>query len=254
MTDCDSLIRQPILQAFDQNIHIVEDQGDCRVMLPFRRMDGDPIFLYIYEESGEYIITDEGETHGMLLTSGVDIDSEKRESRVEAVKERFNLKEAHTEVSLTASKEQLGLRILDAYQAVQWIAFLVYTRRPYSPSYFKDKVASFLRSNDYQFKEDATVDAESEPQTVDFELSGLSQPTYLQSIQARNASDLHEKSKDTSWKWIKISRVQPDSRFVTMVDDEDGIYSKEKMNALYDDSDAVISWSERNDLAIALVE
>lgn len=254
MDECNSLIRDPILQSFDSGIQIDEDQGDCQVVFPFSRVDGDPIILYVKEGDGKYTITDEGETHGMLFLSGVDIDGGKRENRVEAAKERFGLDEAVKEIRLTTSPEELGSRLLDAYQAVQWISFLRYTRRPYSPSYFKDKVASFLRSNEYKFEEDVKVKAESEDQEVDFSLSNLGRPTYLESIQARDGSDLRNKSKDTSYKWIKIGRAQPNSRFITVIDDLDGEFQKANMAPLFDDSDAVIPWTERDDLTAVINE
>lgn len=252
MPNCNALLRPKILDQFDGQLQIDENQGDCRVVFPFRRLDGDPIILYVVEEKDHFVISDEGETHGMLLTSGVDIDTEKRENRVDSARERFNLIEAEKEIRLTATEENIGQRLLDAYQAVQWISFLVYTRRPYSPSYFKDKVASFLRKHQFRFEEDRPVQAESEDQTVDFTITNQPRPVYLQSIQARNATDLKEKSNDTSFKWIKISRAQPNVRFVTVVDDDDGIYEKEHMRALFDDSDAVIPWTNRDDLPMAI--
>lgn len=252
MDECNSLIRNRLIADLEGDIRIDEDQGDCRVIFPFVRPDGDSIILYVIDEGDHFVITDEGETHGMLLTSGVDIKTEKRKNRVAAAKTRFNLDAAKKEIRLTATENTLGDRLWDAYQAVQWVSFLMYTRHPHSPSYFKDKVAVFLRENNYVFEEDAVVDAESEDQTVDFAFDQLSQPTYLESIQARDGSALREKSRDTSWKWIKIERVTPDARFVTIVDDEDGAYKKENMQPLLDDSDAVIPWTERQDLPVAL--
>lgn len=248
MDDCNQLIRERLVQEFSRGVRIDESQGDCRIIFPFTRTDGDPIILYVIDKGDHYIVTDDGETHGMLLVSGVDIDTKKRQNRVDAAKERFNLDEASKEIRLTSSHDDLGGRILDAYQAVQWIAFLVYTRQPYSPSYFRDKVASFLRENEYNFDEDVDVPAESESRNVDFEITGLSQPTYLESIQARNGSDLHGKSDETSLKWIKIGRAQPNSRFITVVDDVDGVYKKANMKSLFDDSDAIIPWTEKDDL------
>lgn len=252
MNNCNSLLKDRLVEEFDRDIRIDEDQGDCRVIFPFVRPDGDPIILYVIEEEDHFVITDEGETHGMLLTSGVEINTEKRKNRVQAAKTRFGLDSAKKQIRLTATDDTLGERLWEACQAVQWISFLIYTRHTHSPSYFKDKVAVFLRENNYIFEEDATVTAESEDQTVDFAFDRLSQPTYLESIQAPTASALRSKSRDTSWKWIKIERVDPDARFVTVVDDEEGSYKKENIQPLLDDSDAVIPWTERQDLPTAL--
>lgn len=249
MDDCESLISQPLTDAFGRSLYVDSHQGDCRVMFPFRRVDGDPVILYVIsEDDGSYTITDDGETHGMLLTSGVDIDTDTRKERVSAAATRFDLDEAEKEVRATATRESLADRIIDVFQAAYWISFLVYTRSPYSPSYFKDRVAGFLRQNNIQFAEEQEVNAESEPQTVDFEILNQPSPTFLESIHARNPSDLLGKSRDTSYKWIKIERVTEDARFITMLDDEDGEFIKENMQPLFDDSDAVIPWTERDGL------
>lgn len=252
MTDCNALIRDRLREAFDGQVSIDENQGDCRVVLPFYRVDGDPIILYVSEDDGQYRISDEGETHGMLLTSGVDLDTEKRENRVETAKERFGLEASKTEISLTATADELGPRLLDAYQAVQWISFLVYTRRPYSPSYFKDKVAGFLRQNELPFEEDVEVNTGSDEEEVDFRLDTHGYGIYLEAIQARDGSDLHDKSRDTALKWIRIGRADSNARFVTVLDDIDGEYKKERMAPLFEDSDAVVPWSERDDLLKAV--
>lgn len=236
----------------ESGVRIDDDQGDCRVIFPFSRPDGDPVTLYVIEEGNRYVITDEGETHGMLLTSGVNVETEKRENRVSSAKERFDLDSVKNEIRLTATHNNLGGRLWDAFQAVQCVAFLVYTRHPHSPSYFKEKVAGYLRENDFLFEEDATVTAESENQSVDFAFEQLPRPTYLESIQARDASSLKEKSRDTSWKWIKIERVDPDARFLTIIDDKGGEYKKENIQPLLDDSDAVVPWTERQDLITTL--
>lgn len=248
MTNCNALIRDRLRDAFDGQVSIDEDQGDCRVVLPFYRVDGDPIILYVTEKDDQYQISDEGETHGMLLTSGVDIDTEKRENRVEAARERFDLDTSKTAITLTASADELGSRLLDAYQAVQWISFLIYTRRPYSPSYFRDKVAGFLRKNELPFEEDVEVSTGSDEEEVDFRLDTHGYGTYLEAIQARNGSDLENKSRDTALKWIRINRAEPNARFITVLDDINGEFKKERMMTLFEDSDAVVPWSERDDL------
>lgn len=75
---------------------------------------------------------------------------------------------------------------------------------------------------------------------------------YLEAIQARDGSDLENKSRDTALKWIRINRAEPNSRFITVLDDINGEFKKERMMTLFDDSDAVVPWSERDDLLEAV--
>lgn len=252
MTDCNSELRHEFSDALSQDFRAEEVDGDCRVVLPLYKPDGDPVVLYIIEDGDEYVITDEGYTHGALFNSGVNLDTTKRENRLQAAAERFNLEEAKSEVRARARSGELGSRIWDTAQAAQWIGFLQYTKKPHSPSYFKEKVAAFLKSEGFNVIPDQKVKGESGRIRVDFEVADVPRRTFIETIQARGNTDLKEKSIQVSWKWIKIGRVMGDVRFYSVINDKDVAYGEDDIEPLLDDSTGVISWEDRDLLTEAL--
>lgn len=248
MNNCEQTIRPKLTQHFGSNLDIDSADGDCRVVFPFQRVDGDPVILYVVEQNGQYKITDEGSTHGMLWTSGVTLDSGKAMKRTEAIEERFDLDAAPEELAAFATEESLAERMLDVLQAALAMSFIVYTRKTHSPSKFSEKVSGYLHGEGIDFRVDYTEDVDPEPQQVDFYFPQAPQPTYMDAIQARDGSDLHKKSRDTGYTWMKIRDQKPNSTFISLVDDDGGEYQKERMHPLYDDSDHVLAWSDRAQL------
>lgn len=252
MRDCNSVIRPALESTFSDGVSITDDDGDCRVTLPFERYDGDLITLWIKEGDKGYIVTDEGETYGMLYVSNVNLDQEYRKKCVGSIRERFNLEEAKYEVRALANKRNLGSRILDVYQAIQAISFLSYTRRPYPQTDFRNAVGDYLTDEGYQYEPNFKVKGASEQQVVDFHVLNQRVPTYIEAIHAGNNSSLLQSSRNTSRKWMEIKLANGEHNFVSVVDDEGGVYDEEYMKPIIRHSDYVIPWTERSSLTEAI--
>lgn len=145
MTTCEELIRGPLSSYLEAIVQISSEDGDCRVTLPLERNDGDPVIIWVKEEKGGYTITDEGSTYSMLFLSGIQLDSETRSRRVSAAKERFGLDSAEKEISVHVTEEEVGHRIFDVAQAVQWISFIEELRHPYPQTDFRTEVSDFIQ-------------------------------------------------------------------------------------------------------------
>jgi len=222
------------------------------VILPFSRPDGDAIRLWVIDHGDSFEITDEGDTYGMLHLSGIDVDADSREKRIGAIKQRYKLDKAKYEITKKANADQLGKTLLEVYEAVQHVASLEHTRRPYPQDDFRSLVAGYLDDEGFSYEPNATVEGYAEPQTIDFSFYNLPQPTYMQAIRANDGTELHRKCEDASYRYIQIKRVQENSRFVSVVDDDRGTYDKSQMNPLYADSDAVVQWKQRGRLPSTL--
>ena len=253
MTGCSDLIEPALRDAFSDSISIRSDAEDCMIQFPFVRPDGDPIRLWVIEDGGSYIVSDEGETYGMLYLSGIDVETESREKRINAVKRRFGLDAAMFEIQKSVTDDELGRAVLDVYEAVSHIASLSHSRRPYAQDDFREVISNYfdevLR---YSYRTNVSVNGFAEAQTLDFELLNTPSPTYVQAIRARSSSELHRKSEDSAYKFYQVKRVDDSSQFFSLVDDERGVYSENQMKPLFADSDRVIRWSDREQISNAI--
>lgn len=248
MTSCEELIRPALESAFSDALIISENDGDCRVSIPFERSDGDMITLWILKRRDKYYITDEGETFGQLYLSNIDLNQERRSHRIKTIQERFNLDKAKEEVSVTASQDKLGIRILDIIQAVQSMSYLTYTRRQYTQTDFRADVGAYLTESGYRYDSNPEVTGTSENHRVDFSILGQNQPTYLEALHAETAPSAKSMAQRTMYKWVDIQHEIPDVKRLSVIDDESGEFGHDAERILRNYSDGLISWSQRNQL------
>lgn len=250
-TECDTLIRPALNSVFDEQMQIEGSNGDCRVVVPFDRADFDAITLWVSSQADQYVISDRGETYGMLYLSNVDLRQERRQKRLESTKQRFDLEEAEYEIRLSADSETLGERILDAIQAVQSISYLVYTRRSYSQSSFREDVGNYLSEHDIHYSRNAEVEGVTEMHRVDFDVTAA-RPTYIEAVHAQNVSTAHSMAQRTAHKWTDIGRTTSEVHRVSVLNDESGEYDDRTVRILSEYSDSYIAWSARGGLIDAL--
>lgn len=248
---CERLVRPDLKSAFGDSVMITDENGSCQVTVPFDRADQDVITLWIIEEGDRYIVTDEGETYGMLYLSNIDLEQERREKRLESIQSRYGLDEAKYEIRLHTGSEMLGQRILDAIQAVQSISYLSYTRRQYTMSDFREDVGEYLTEYEYQYSRNARIEGKTEDHRVDFDIVA-DKPAYLEALHAENVSTARSMAQRTAYKWTDIQKTAPDITCISMLDDESGEFDERTINILQEYSDAYIPWSKRNGLTDVL--
>lgn len=246
MTGCEELIKPALRNAFLDSISIYSDDDDCMVQFPFVRSDGDPIRVWVIDNGGSYTVTDEGDTYGMLFLSGIDVEAESREARIKTVQERFGLDTAMFEVSKSTEPDKLGKAILEVYEAANHIAALTHSRKPYAQDDFRSVVANYFDTSlPYEYRTNVSVNGYAEAQTLDFEFINVARPTYMQAIRAQSGSELHRKAEDAAYKYWQVGRVEETSQFLSLIDDERGIYSENQIKPLLEERDDVIRWSNR---------
>lgn len=247
MKNCEPLIVPALTEAFEAGIRVESDEGACRVTVPFERADNDAITLWIEKGDNGYIISDKGDTYGMLYLSNINLDQPRRRKRLNSTQKRYNLEKAKYEVRLTASESELGQRLLDAIQAVQSISNLVLTRRQYTQSDFYDEVGTYLTEINMGYERNIPVSGKAEDHRVDFSIM-TSTPTYMEAIHAENVSTAHSMAQRTAYKWIDIGKRDLNIRLVSVLDDESGEYDGNTESVLEEYSDAYVRWSSRGDL------
>lgn len=252
MNNCDNKIRPLLESAVNTSISIQPDRGDCKIVLPLERSDGDAVTIWVIKQGEKYRITDEGETYGLLYLSNINLDQERRENRVNTIQERFRLDEAKEQVSALASEENLGQRILDVAQAIQSLSYLTYTRRQYTQTDFRADVGTFLTEMNFRYNSNPDVEGISETHRVDFSILGQERPTYVETLHAEDASTAKTMAQRTAYKWGDIGQKMPDVHRVSVVDDESGEFGRDAERILTNWSDEFVPWSMKDRLSAAI--
>jgi len=252
MKDCESQIRPALEGAFANSIQIKADSEDCRITVPFERSDRDAVTLWIRENGDGYVISDEGETYGMLYLSNINIDQPRRRKRLESVKSRFDLDKAEREIRIRTDQENLGARIIDAIQAVQSISYLTYTRQEYTKSDFKEDVGEFLTESGFYYTPHYDVQGASETHVVDFNIHDQPKLTFLEAIHAESPSSAKSIAERTGFKWTDIRRANADVNLIAVLDNESGEYDSRTETILENYSDHFIPWSAKDTIDQAL--
>lgn len=250
MNGCDEVIRPTLREAFATEAKIESADDGCLVTVPFQRPDLDSITLLISQSENGYIISDEGRTYGMLYVLNVDIDAETRKSRVDSIKELYNLDRAKYEIRLRTSEQKLGDRIRDAIQAVQAISYLTYTRKSYSQNEFSDIVSSFLEENGIDHERNDEVIGDAGNHIIDIHIRG-EDPIYIQTVSADNTSQAKTKARRTALAWDDIFDKDPSVKRISVLDD-DKVADEEVDRLLFKYSDNYIPWSNKQELIQAI--
>jgi len=245
MNDCEQLIWPELKSAFSDSIQFEQEDNLCHVTVPFEKADQDAVSLWIRQDNDSYIITDEGETYGMLYLSNVNLNQDRRTKRLQSIKQRFDLDKAKYEVRLRADEATLGRRVIDAVQAVQSISYLLYTRRQYTQSDFRGEVGDYLSEQSYEYIPNAKINGISEGHRVDYSIK-LRKPAYLEALHAEDESTAHSVARRTAYKWTDISKADPDATLISTLNDESGEYDDRTVKILTEYSDAYVPWSERS--------
>lgn len=244
--NCDRLITA--LAGRLEEATVAHSDGDeCKLTVPFERVDHDAISLWIRPTDQGYHVTDRGETYGMLYLSNVTLDQERRKRRLNSIRERYDLERAKYEISLYADENDLGQRLLDAVQAVQSISHLLFTRQKYTQSDFQSDVGAFLSSNGYSYETNSKVTGASDDHRVDFEVTAEHR-ALVETLHAENVSTVRNMAQRTAFKWTDLRTADPQLTLVSVVDDESGEYDARAERILDEYSDELVTWSGRTRL------
>lgn len=253
MKDCTNILGSRLTDGFSNGVSIQQDEDDCKVVFPLERSDGDSVVLWVEQQNDDkFKITDAGETYGMLYLSNINVDLEKRENRIQTVKERYDLDEAKKEISTSVNRSELGTRLLDVAQAVQSVSYLTYTRRQYTQTDFRSDVGAYLADNGFRYDSNPEVTGRSETHRVDFSVHGSEQPIYIESLHAEDTTTARSMARTVGYKWSDIHLENAQAQTISVADDESGELGSDAANILETHSDVYIPWSQKDGLHQAL--
>lgn len=224
--------------------------GVYRITLPFLDRNNDYIEIYITsEDNGTYRLTDDGETLGELLFSGLDIFKSKRRTDIFnsiIASHGINRSECN-ELFTTCTKHDLPQKKHMLSQCMVKVSDLFYTVRQNVQSLFIEDVQQYLDTNEIRYMPSISFVGKSQLTTnYDFGIA-KSKNAPERIIKVVNHLD-RSKSESTIFLWddTKEMRKSSDSQLYVFIHDENKKVQQNAVTALKQYGIKVVLWSERD--------
>ncbi len=247
MRDCDELIRQYI-DWLEQGMRVQRLDGVCEIVTPFLDRHNDPLALYLSEESGRYVLSDDGYVLGDLVMSGVDTSGDRRARILDTILTGFGVDNADGELRVEAGPDNLGDAQHRLIQAMLAVNDLFVLGRDHVRSVFLDDVASFLREHKVRFTTNVPRKGRSGiPHNFDFVVpaAGEVPERYIRAINRPNKDNISQ----YCWAWVDtIDARPPSSQAYAFLNDEKPV-PRELLAALHNYRIEPVPWGEREEVA-----
>ncbi len=149
--ECDAIIRE-YLAWLKQGLSVTEMQdGLCEITTPFLDRNNDHLQIYLLQDNGHYVLTDDGYTLGNLEMSGVDLSSQKRQRILKTILQGFGINVVEGALRVEAQRSNLSRRKHNLIQAMLSVDDMFVMARAQVLSLFREDVEQFLRVNEVRF-------------------------------------------------------------------------------------------------------
>lgn len=246
MKDCYNTVF-PALEDLPDHFDIESGEDYCTVKTPFRYPNDDYISIYVRDAFGDNLyITDFGKTFDFLDLYGVNLESDNRQSKLENIRSRFDLRPTDAEIRLRVRQDNLIDGILRGIQAIQAVAYIRYTHRKRKPSLFRQEVSMFLEDSGYRFDSNVIIQGQAEPRTFDFQINHRTPRVLLDTIHSTTEDYVKQQADSVLLKWYEINNLNFEHG--VMVDDVEGAYPESKLETLEAHLDHYVRWSEKSQM------
>ena len=151
ISECDAIIRE-YLAWLKAGISVAEVRaGVCEITTPFVDRHNDSLQLYLLQENGGYVLTDDGYTLSNLEMSGVDLSSPKRQRILKTILQGFGVSVVEGALRVEAQRSNLPRRKHNLIQAMLAANDMFVMAREQVLSLFREDVEQFLRANEIRF-------------------------------------------------------------------------------------------------------
>lgn len=246
MRDCDELIRQYI-DWLERGMHVQRLEGACEIVTPFLDRHNDPLAIYLTEESGRYVLSDDGYLLGDLVMSGVDTSADRRAQILDSILTGFGVDNADGELRVEAKADNLGDAQHRLIQAMLAVNDLFVLSRDHVRSMFVDDVASFLRAHDVRFTAQVPRKGRSGMRhNFDFVVPGSGEvpERYIRAINRPNKDNISQ----YCWAWVDTADARSSrSQAYAFLNDEKPV-ARELLEALHNYLIEPVPWRKREEV------
>jgi hypothetical protein len=213
--------------------------GALRMSVPFQNTDGSNIDLFLKkEDNGKWILSDLGNTTAYLLDMHVKPWTTKNRLQIIAdictslgiAQNQGQFQTVLSEAELIAKLPQAIVRLS---QACIRISDLAFTRRLRTPDIFNENVEEFLGVAGLNFEERVLLLGQfGKPVEVDFQVSGKSVVSLIQTLSTGNSAAAHSISNEVFRRWYDLGNHRPKHQFLTVYDTSNNNFKEEDLKRM----------------------
>jgi hypothetical protein len=150
VSECEQLVNE-YLEWLRQNISIIKIDDVCEITTPFLDRHNDHLQIYVQEENGHYLLSDDGYILADLQMSGVEFNTEKRKDILNTMLAGFGITQKNSELQIGAQRHNLAQRKHNLIQAMLAINDMFVVAGPRVFSLFREDVEQYLRAHKVRF-------------------------------------------------------------------------------------------------------
>ena len=218
------------------------------ITTPFLDRHNDCLQIYVKNENGSYILTDDGYIIDDLQTSGCKLDSPKRTDLLKTVLNGYGIQlKGDNTLQVIATAENFSLRKHNLVQAMLSINDMFYLAQPTIASLFYEDVVNWLDIHDIRYIPKIRVPGKTGfDYLFDFGIpKSKTQPERL--IKAITQPN-RDAVQSAIMSWLDTKEVRPpDSKFYALINDTERETSPSIITALRKYDVTPIKWSKRED-------
>jgi len=212
----------------------------------------DHLQVYVKQENGSYILTDDGYTLGDLINTGCKLDTKTRQDLLRMTLAGFGVQREGDELIIRASTENFPQKKHNLLQAMLAVNDLFFTATPIVTSLFVEDVAVWLDQKDIRYMPRVKLTGRSGFDYVfDFAIpKSKSRPERLIKAINRPSTDA---AKSFILSWLDTREARPDdSTAVAFLNDTEHEVSSSVLSAFSSYDVEVTQWSNREQYVEAL--
>ncbi len=168
-------------------------EGGCEITTPFLDRHNDHLQVYTIKNNGAILLSDDGYILADLRASGLDPNTPKRQSVLEAALNGFGVRMNQDKLLVDASPHNLGKKLHCLMQAMLAINDMFIMAQPRVNTFFWEDVCAFLDDNDIRYSPRVKIAGKSGfDHAIDFLIPKSKErpERFLQAINAPNKNTI----------------------------------------------------------------
>ncbi len=190
--ECDLLI-ESYVEWLRNGLSVDSLENACELTTPFLDRHNDHLQIYAVKNDGVIVLSDDGYILSDLRTSGLDINTPKRQAVIDTVLNGFGVRIEGNKIVAEASIRNLGQKVHTLIQAMLAVNDMFVMAQPRVSSYFWEDVRTFLDENDVRYSPRVKISGHSGfDHAIDFLIPRSSRrpERFIQAINAPNKNTI----------------------------------------------------------------
>jgi len=190
--ECELLV-EAYVEWLRKGLSVEALSNACELTTPFLDRHNDHLQIYAVKKEGTILLSDDGYVLSDLRTSGLDLNTPKRQAVLESVLNGLGVKVDGRQLIVEASVRNLGQRLHSLVQAMLAINDMFVLAQPRVASFFWEDVKAFLDEHEVRYSPRVKISGRSGfDHAIDFLIpkSSTRPERFVQAINAPNKNTI----------------------------------------------------------------